>query len=291
MNKINQIVTHNGIFHADEVMAVAIIRILKPELQVVRTRDPVVIENSLIAVDVGDVYEDYALRFDHHQRAGAGERPNGIPYSSCGLVWDNFGRGVCGNYFEPLLDIQALFEMVDSGLISAIDLIDCRGSKALGIPEGIPFFSISQVISGFNGTEDSEDAAFEKAVTFAGSVLNNELRRCAEVVKSQRQLEEYMDECRGSQILVLPTFIPGWAQSGKVKDAGFTRVVFQDVSGSWRCQAVPDTTLLPEEWGGLNGDDLAEQCGVTDSVFCHRGRFIAGARSREGALAMARRSL
>jgi uncharacterized UPF0160 family protein len=65
------IVTHNGIFHADEVLGVIS---LKKKLdkyniksKLIRTRDPKVIESSDIAIDVGGIYDPDNLRFDHHQ--------------------------------------------------------------------------------------------------------------------------------------------------------------------------------------------------------------------------------
>ena len=42
-------------------------------------------DSADIVIDVGGQYDPDAGRFDHHQRGGAGERENGIPYSSFGL--------------------------------------------------------------------------------------------------------------------------------------------------------------------------------------------------------------
>jgi uncharacterized UPF0160 family protein len=48
---------------------------------------------------------------------------------------------------------------------------------------------------------------------------------------------------------------------------------------------------LPEAWAGLRGADLATASGVADAVFVHTRRFVAAARSRQGAMAMARRAI
>lgn len=48
---------------------------------------------------------------------------------------------------------------------------------------------------------------------------------------------------------------------------------------------------LPQAWAGLRGEALAAVCGVPDAVFCHNGRFIAGAGSLQGALDLAARAL
>ena len=44
---------------------------------------------------------------------------------------------------------------------------------------------------------------------------------------------------------------------------------------------------LPEAWAGLTDAALEAASGVSDAKFCHNGRFIAVASSREGALKMA----
>ncbi len=40
---------------------------------------------------------------------------------------------------------------------------------------------------------------------------------------------------------------------------------------------------LPAAWAGLENADLAQVTGVDDALFCHSKRFLAVARSREGA--------
>jgi uncharacterized UPF0160 family protein len=48
---------------------------------------------------------------------------------------------------------------------------------------------------------------------------------------------------------------------------------------------------LPEPWAGLRDAELAAVTGVPDATFCHNGRFIAAAKTYEGAYAMARLAL
>ncbi len=44
---------------------------------------------------------------------------------------------------------------------------------------------------------------------------------------------------------------------------------------------------LPRAWAGLVNGDLEAACGIAGASFCHNGRFIAAAKTREAALAMA----
>ena len=81
-----KIITHSGSFQADDIFAVAILLLAVGESEVVRTRDKDQIALADYVVDVGMIYDPAQNRFDHHQPGGAGERPNGIPHASSGLV-------------------------------------------------------------------------------------------------------------------------------------------------------------------------------------------------------------
>ena len=90
MNK-TKLVTHNNSFHADDVFATAtLLLVLKKnidEVEIIRTRDRSLFESGDYVYDTGGIYDEEKNRFDHHQEGMAGERENGIPYSSFGLVW------------------------------------------------------------------------------------------------------------------------------------------------------------------------------------------------------------
>ena len=85
-----RVATHPGNFHADDVFAVAVLGLvhgaLESSARATRRRWP----RADVRVDIGGRSDPATGDFDHHQRGGAGERPNGIRYASFGLVW----RGV-----------------------------------------------------------------------------------------------------------------------------------------------------------------------------------------------------
>jgi uncharacterized UPF0160 family protein len=69
-------------------------------------------------------------------------------------------------------------------------------------------------------------------------------------------------------------------------------------NGNWMVDTVPpepgsfaQKLPLPEAWAGLPEAELAATSGVPDAVFVHLRRFVAAARTRDGALAMASRTL
>lgn len=63
------VVTHNGLFHADEAFGTAFLcLLLGSEVRVVRSRNPAQIEQADVALDVGGIYDNGKFRYDHHQR-------------------------------------------------------------------------------------------------------------------------------------------------------------------------------------------------------------------------------
>ena len=75
----------------------------------------------------------------------------------------------------------------------------------------------------------------------------------------------------------------GGAGPGPVAAAGAgVPGLFDEATG--RTLLLPN---LPAAWAGLTNGELEAVCGVPGASFCHNGRFIAAARTREAALAMA----
>jgi uncharacterized UPF0160 family protein len=282
--KIKTVVTHNGNFHADDVFSIAALKCLFTNLSLIRTRDLSVIRKADIVVDVGGEYTAETDRFDHHQRGGAGQRDNGVPYSSFGLIWKKYGLELCNNN-------QVLAEMVDGDLVSSIDAIDC--GYVDGIYEGV---SLSRTISMFNPTwsESSDfDKYFDEAVIFASKILS----RCIQQAESQLLAKDIVvnaiSKAENPALIVLKHYAP-WKQAVHelAKDALF--ILYPSATGQWRIQTIPvvpgsfdDRKALPKTWAGLSDDALQKVTGVNDAMFCHNGLFIAGAKSFEGAMKMA----
>lgn len=289
MASLKTVVTHDGIFHADEVFAIAILQWgYEHAFNVIRTRDPITVNSVDIAIDVGGTYDPDKNRYDHHQKEGAGERENGVPYSSCGLIWKEYGIMALRCLGVNHERIRKVWDLVDEGIIQAIDVVDCSGMKIYKDSPS-PIYTISQVISSFNTPFVVQDDAFKKAMDFAKQILLNEIRSAEERASSAYYLGEQITKQLGKQILVLDNFVAG--SDNLIEWNGFTRVVFPDISGSWRVKALPRSEQLPEAWGGLNGEDLDKVTGVSGCIFCHRGLFIAGHNTKEGAIALANRSI
>ncbi len=278
------IVTHNGNFHADDVFSIAAFKSIFPSFNLVRTRDLELIAKADIVIDVGGKYDSDTDRFDHHQRGGAGERENGIPYSSFGLIWQKYGLEICqGN--------QNVANAVDAGLVSIIDAIDC--GHAEGVSQGI---SLSQTISMFNPTwqEDSHfDTCFDEAVDFASRVLTRFIASANGGISAKEIVAKAIDSAEDPRVIVLEKYTP-WKRTVHALSEEALYMIYPSQTGQWRIQTVPvepgsfeDRKSLPKQWAGLSDNDLKEVTGIDDAMFCHNSLFIAGAESFESTMKMA----
>jgi uncharacterized UPF0160 family protein len=278
------IATHNGNFHADDVFSIAALKRIFPSYKLIRTRDLALIARADIVVDVGGEYDSDTDRFDHHQRGGAGERENGIPYSSFGLIWQKYGLEICqGN--------QDVANAVDTGLVSTIDAIDCGHVE--GVSKGI---SLSQTISMFNPTwqEDSHfDTCFDEAVDFASRVLTRFIASANGGISAKEIVAKAIDDAEDPRVIVLEKYTP-WKRTVHALSEEALYMIYPSQTGQWRIQTVPvepglfeDRKSLPKQWAGLSDKELKEVTGIDDAMFCHNGLFIAGAESFESTMKMA----
>ncbi|MBG9996284.1 MYG1 family protein [Pseudoalteromonas sp. NZS127_1] len=282
------VVTHNGNFHADDVFSIAVLKHILPAFKLVRTRDKAFIESADIVVDVGGEYNPDTGRFDHHQRGGAGERENGTPYSSFGLIWKKYGLTLCN-------DNQAVADRVDSGLVSTIDAIDCGYVK--GVVEGI---TLSQTISMFNPTWEEEsnfDACFDEAVEFAARMLTRFIASAHGSVNAKAIVAKAIENAEDARVIVLEKYTP-WKKTVHILSSDALYMVYPSHSGQWILQTVPvepgsfeDRKSLPKAWSGLSDQAFVDETGIADAVFCHNGLFIAGTKSFESTMKLATMAL
>jgi uncharacterized UPF0160 family protein len=320
MNTPTLIATHSGSFHADDVFGVAVLAALHPEHRLVRTRKPEEIAPADFVVDVGGVWDAARGRFDHHQRGFGGARTRteadgsiapAEGYASAGLVWREFGLAYVRQVAATMgvtLDEAAVADVandVDSSLVRYLDLVDTGAAE---VAPGI--VGLSSLLSLLNSTwleEGPLDAAaratlqtqrFEEGMAIVRRFLDRfVLRRIGQVLAADK-------------VRAAPRLFEGRVLH--LADGGlpWTRVVVDEMpevllvvypepsSGQHQLRTVPQThgsfasrIDLPQAWSGLREGQLAQAIGVPDAVFCHTNLFIAGARSLEGALTMARMAL
>ena len=282
-------VTHAGVFHADDVLAAAILDRALGDVSVCRVFDiPRGLDDGAIVFDIG------GGAYDHHQQGGNGSRENGVPYASAGLIWRDYGLAAIGDSRHAC----AIWERVDCDLIQGVDAAD-NGVMGQFDGEAKPL-TFTELVSMLNPAGDSDpeyfDEAFAYAVEFAESVLDCMFKEAEYDLASQCFVKKAIERSDG-HILVLRSYVP-WKQalleSSNPKANGIVFVVYPSVRGGYNWQVVPvdrwDNTPrheVPRAWWGLNSKQLQNVTGVRDAIFCHPNGFIGGAKSLSGAFQLA----
>lgn len=282
-----QVATHDGSFHADEVFAIAALGLLPETLEVLRTRDHDLLAAADLRVDVGFRYDPESGDFDHHQREFGLVRENGIGFASFGLIWREFGARVCAGD-------QEVADAVEGSLVQAVDANDTGQQISEALIEGVRPMTVNSVIGGFNArwdedlTAEEERERFDAAVDLAGGILSREINSAASGRRAVNIVRDAIASAEDPKVVVLPDNVP-WKQI-VVTDSPDTLFVIYPKRQGFGVEAVPvklgtfeNRRDLPEAWAGLEDADLARVTGVGDALFCHSKRFLAVARSREGA--------
>ena len=312
-NRSCDVATHDGSFHADELMAVAALALADEcGVTVLRSRAPDLLALARVAVvDVGGVYNPGAApaQLDHHQwRLGGGDptgrRPCGAPLAAFGLTWDRFGREAIRRVTSVVaLDlIEVVWEAIDKAVVVPVDAADVGQA-----PRDANVWSMSRALSALNpgeGTPEEWDAAFARAALVAATLLEAEIQTAMRSARDFSRIKAMAARAiaMGERVLVLDK---GGAWQGPVIAAnaeaaigGIDFAVYADPRGQWMVQSVPpevgsfaQRVPLPAAWAAKRDAELATLTGVADAVFCHAGRFIAGAATREGARTLAEMAL
>jgi len=120
-------------------------------------------------------------------------------------------------------------------------------------------------------------------------------------IRAKSVVDEMLEKTKEDHMLILNHHLP-WKENllasthPKAKDVLY--VLFPDTTGEWRAQCMitekspfDHRKPLPKAWGGLKKEELQALTGVPDATFCHIGLFICGAKSKEGAIALAKKAI
>ncbi|KAK0830367.1 hypothetical protein LTR73_003646 [Friedmanniomyces endolithicus] len=164
--------THNGHFHADEALAVFLLRLL-PEYRhatLVRTRDSEVLKTCTIVVDVGGVHDDNLRRYDHHQREFVATFPGKqTKLSSAGLVWMHYGKDIIHSYTGlDGADRDLLYDKIYEDFVEAFDgndngiaVYDPTELRKAGIDKKFndKGFTIASIVNRYNYAPSAREGA------------------------------------------------------------------------------------------------------------------------------------
>nr|DAR80478.1 MAG TPA: protein of unknown function (UPF0160) [Caudoviricetes sp.] len=285
-------ITHDGIFHADEVFATALLSMLA-DISLLRTRSVRAEDKpeDVIMYDVGGQYSIGNNVFDHHQRDFNLKHEDGTKLSSFGLLWFVHGMFVLGQIYNcPLSYLKLAFNDINNRFVK---WIDGRDNGQLPQSEEL---TISSVISNFNaqwdeGNED-DDERFTVAVNTAYAILEGLIKTVVAGYKAIDIVEDKIAES-DSEVLNLGSYVGSWQaavlKSKNPKAASLLYCTYKGKDGSVCITAVPPSLEemtkqrkpFPEEWAGLSGEKLEAAAGIKGLKFCHAGRFFMSVDDEE----------
>ena len=292
------LVTHSGGFHADELLSSVILTRLFPEARLVRSRASEWLKPGAdrIIYDVGGQYDAGAGLFDHHQR-GAPVREDGQPYSSFGLIWKHYGRAYLAAFGVPEAHVEAVHAAFDARFVLPVDLVD-NGALDPSVAGPLAGLTLSALLETLNPVfdesgQEAEDRSFHQALSIARAFVEAGVSQRAAKLRAEALVLQQIALAGESRVLELPRgmpFRPAIVKAG----ADHLLFVVHPRENDWCLTGIRKADEgfelradLPAAWAGLTNGELEAACGVAGARFCHNGRFIAAAATREAALAMA----
>lgn len=313
--KKQNILTHDGKFHADDVFALATLDILYDgKIKITRSRNPETIEKFLkagdIIVDNGRDYNFEKNIFDHHQEGGAGARESGVPYAGFGLIWKHFGRQVCLKEIKKnkpsgendLVEaVEYVWQKVDEGLVSNIDATDTGYTDYYSEKTHDSAFVPDKIVGSFvpNWREDYQEAdkIFSNLVKVFKILIKREIKISHDRFLAQNLVEAAYQNSLDKRVIIFERGYP-WKEVLLEKPEPLY-VVFPTINNdgfmvqavSFKKDSQEVRKKFPEKWLGKAGVDLEKISGVKGAKFCHNAGFLAVASDLDGAKQLAQKAL
>ena len=273
-------ITHSGTMHADEVFSTAFLDLYLKDVKVYRTNyiDQSKVEKDTIVYDVG------RGKYDHHQ-PDAKKRDNDITYCSFGLLWKEYGKDFLKNYDIKYVD--EVWNGIDKDLVEYIDADDNGQFPKIEAPYKVK--TLPGIIKLFNPSYDSgedESEQFLAACEVAKAIFKEEILYINGKVIAEEELKEELKDVTDEKYVILDKFLPYEDTIlGNEKYNNLLFVAYPSNRGGYAIKVIPKSTedktarqSFPEEWAGLEGEELELVSGIDGLIFCHTARFIVSCR-------------
>jgi uncharacterized UPF0160 family protein len=298
-NKKDILITHSGSFHSDDVFAAATLHLYykknKKHYKLVRTTDQNLIGQADVVFDIGGIYDEETNRFDHHQKGGAGERENGIPYAAFGLVWKKYGPLLC--------DSEDIAIEIDKNLVQAIDAADNGVTISSNLKEDISPVFVQSLFRSFNLTyvedERLSDHRFDDAMHIASLYLERVIHQTKVQYEINLKVKDLYENQEDKKIFATEELYGRHPLSRAVsKFPELLYFIYPSKRGdNWSActtrvssDSFESKKPFPESWRGLRDEDLERETGVSGAIFCHNSGFLCAAKTKEGALELAKKA-
>lgn len=262
-----KIAVHQGVFHADDVTAVALLKSFLVELLGEKVK--VVIERVThqqkdfkefdLVLDVGGKY-DGVKYFDHHQWT----KEENL-HAAAGLVWEAIKKAL--SLGEEYSSLEELIEIIDAADIGV------RPAQKWEYPNLISRFNASDIYS------EIQEQQFLKAVAFAEEIIKN-LKEGAKEIKKAKAIAKNIKNLENEglpEVVELPEFSRLWNQfiNGR-KTPGIEAVIWFDKNQNcYKAQVVP---VAPGSFQRVGKGFKPDTTGKMS--FVHPGEFFCVAPDR-----------
>jgi len=233
--------------------------------------------------------------------------------SSAGLIYKHFGREIIQSELGTDEEqTEIIFQKVYTNFIEAIDGID---NGVNNYPdEIIPKYKVHTHLSArvgalnpwWNDSVTNVDERFKEAIEMTGKEFLESVQYYGKAWLPARRLVEKaiasrFDVDKSGEIIVFDCYCP-WKEFLLELEPIMSVAIpikyalFPDPNTTWRVQCVPKNDYNFENrkslpWKGLRDEALSSKSGIPGGVFVHISGFIGGNKTKEGALAMARKGL
>jgi len=312
---MKKIGTHDGSFHADDVLAVFLLKNTEEfrESVVIRSRDQEILQNCDCVLDVGGEYNHEKRRYDHHQTDFKMTYPGfSVPLASCGLIFFHYGPEIVTNVLKKSgrsaeNHVEYLCREIYSAIIKEIDAIDNGYSQ---VPNnGTINYRINTGISSRIGAlnplwrdpNPDYDDHFRNAVRYVGEEFTTLLNHLFDsdvpaIDLCQKAYSKRYDYHPSGQIIVFDAFVPFDKHLKRIEhDNPESPLILYSISprtdGTYSIKALGTGSgfelrkALP--FPGLRAIELSEKSGIEGGVFVHKTGFTGAFATYEGAFRFA----
>lgn len=302
------IVTHNGQFHADEILAYSILKTIYPDTKLIRTRDKQIIEQGNIIIDVGQVYNPENNKFDHHQ-TDCHERFNNnfsIDMSSAGMVYKIYGKEFIkkmSNITIPQEDLNIIYQNIYRKLILEVDAIDNGYKQCNNELKYYVNTNISSVINKLNGSNIYDEQEQLKRflhgsqyiLTVAKIIIDNNIINHLLFKKDYKVIETAFKNRINDNIIIITEDCQNWSRciftyekNNNIQKDKLIKYIIYPSNKEWRVRTISqnfESRRLLKEINGYTKE-------VRDKIiFVHPKRFIASTYDKQTAIMIAIESL
>ena len=288
-----KVAVHDGEFHSDDVMCVALLRIFAGfdpiEDRIIRTRDKALLQQADLRLDVGSGL------LDHHN-----ERSAGYGLCAASRVFALLRQSGCFSKYDARI-VEKL-----AGLIDKVAAVDTGDPSATGhwIIEMVQAFNRHGVVSGRDHFELAVDHVTDAVVCLletweaaidAERAAMDAIRRSID--SNQPEIVDFPVGSRAANCkrlihdhapqaiyFVSPEVVGGALRSWRVLCAADPDREFEDE----KSLTFSNRKKIPAKFCGLEYAALDAATGIAGGIFSHKDGFIAGFKTHDAAVEFAK---